>query len=125
MLDPSGMYPKGFHPIKINRSRDFKGQPEHYGRTQRPPRYYLIDFGLSCQYSSRDVLDEPIRGGDKSAPEHKLGRLCNPFYTDIYYLGNLIKERFLEVMLFEVGSKLVAWLIGSFRGTVASSSWRN
>ncbi|KAI9434409.1 hypothetical protein F5148DRAFT_1267698, partial [Russula earlei] len=62
--------PEGFHPVKINRSKDFKGKPEHYDRTQRPPRYYLID------------------------------RLwpCNPFHTDIYYLGNLVRERFMKVM---------------------------
>ncbi|SRR5216684_8640856 len=102
MLDPSGMYPDGFHPIKINRSKDFKGTAARYDRTQRPPRYYLIDFGLSRQYSSRNVLDKPLRGGDKSAPEHRHGRLCNPFHTDIYYLGNLIRERFIMVLLLNV-----------------------
>ncbi|KAI0245155.1 hypothetical protein BJV78DRAFT_1140876, partial [Lactifluus subvellereus] len=69
MFDPSSMYPEGFHPTRINRSRDFKRRAKGYTRTQRPTRYYLIDFGLSRQYSSRDVLDEPLRGGDKSAPE--------------------------------------------------------
>jgi serine/threonine protein kinase len=101
MLDPSGMYPDGFHPIKINRSKDFKGTAARYDRTQRPPRYYLIDFGLSRQYSSRNVLDKPLRGGDKSAPEHRHGRLCNPFHTDIYYLGNLIRERFIMVLFLD------------------------
>ena len=105
MLDPSGMYPDGFHPVKINRTRDFKGKAARYDRTQRPPRYYLIDFGLSRQYSSRNALDKPLRGGDKSAPEHQNqnGRLCNPFHTDIYYLGNLIRERFLKVQFLNVG----------------------
>lgn len=108
MLDPSGMYPDGFHPIQINRSRDFKGNAERYDRTQRPPRYYLIDFGLSRQYSSRNALDDPLRGGDKSAPEHQNRRRCNPFHTDIYYLGNLIRERFMRViMLLEL-----SWLRG-------------
>jgi len=96
MLDPSGMYPEGFHPIKIDRSRNFEGKVEQYDRTQRPPRYYLIDFGLSRQYNSRNVLDEPIRGGDKSAPEHQRARWCNPFHTDIYHLGNLVRERFTK-----------------------------
>ena len=102
MLDPSGMYPDGFHPIKINRTKDFKGKAPRYDRTQRPPRYYLIDFGLSRQYSSRNALDRPLRGGDKSAPEHQDGRPCNPFHTDIYYLGNLVRERFLKVLLLDV-----------------------
>ncbi len=65
MLDPSGMYPDGFHPIKINRSKDFKGTAARYDRTQH-------------------------------------GRLCNPFHTDIYYLGNLIRERFIMVLLLNV-----------------------
>ncbi|KAH9983844.1 kinase-like domain-containing protein [Russula vinacea] len=75
MLDPSGMYPKGFHPVQIDRSRDFRGTAKRFTRTWRPTRYYLIDFGLSRRYSSRNALDEPLRGGDKTAPEHRLGRL--------------------------------------------------
>jgi hypothetical protein len=100
MLDPSGMYPEGFHPIKIDRNRNLEGKAEQYDRTQQPPRYILIDFGLSRQYSSRSVLDEPIRGGDKSAPEHQRARWCNPFPTDIYHLGNLVRERFTKVILY-------------------------
>ncbi|KAF8494179.1 kinase-like domain-containing protein [Russula emetica] len=91
----SGMYPKGYHPIQLNRSPNFKGQARRYTRTARPPRYYLIDFGLSRRYSSRNALDEPLRGGDKSAPEHRHGGRCNPFRTDIYYLGNLVREHFI------------------------------
>jgi serine/threonine protein kinase len=97
MLDPSGMYPQGFHPVQIDRRRDFKGKSQGYDRTHRPPRYYLIDFGLSRQYSSRNAVDNPVRGGDKSAPEHQLGRQCNPFHTDIYHFGNLIRLRFMKV----------------------------
>jgi hypothetical protein len=44
-------------------------------------------------------LDEPLRGGDKTAPEHRRGGQCNPFRTDIYYLGNLIREQFMQVRL--------------------------
>ena len=97
MLDPSGMYPNGFHPIQINLSRNFKGRAKRFTRTRRPTRYYLIDFGLSRRYSSRNALDEPLRG-IKSAPEHHFGRLCNPFHTDIHDLGYLVRERFLKVI---------------------------
>jgi serine/threonine protein kinase len=96
MLDASQMFPQGFHPVQIDRSLNFKGRAKRHSRTERPPRYYLIDFGLSRRYSSRDVLDEPIRGGDKSAPEHSRGGQCNPFFTDIYYLGNLVRECFIR-----------------------------
>lgn len=97
MLDPSRMYPYGFHPVKIDRKRNFNGKATAYTRTQRPSRYLLIDFGLSRQYTSRDAVDDPLRGGDKSAPEHKSQRQSNPFYTDIYYIGNLVREKFTKV----------------------------
>ncbi|KAH9045910.1 hypothetical protein EDB83DRAFT_2638002 [Lactarius deliciosus] len=47
-LDPSRMYPDGFHPTQINRGRGFRGRAKRHTRTAgtgRPPRYYLIDFG--------------------------------------------------------------------------------
>jgi hypothetical protein len=97
MLDPSGMYPNGFHPVQIDRKKNFEGKATAYTRTQRPPRYILIDFGLSRQYLSRDAVDYPLRGGDKSAPEHKLPRPSNPFCTDVYYIGNLVREKFIAV----------------------------
>ena len=91
------MYPNGFHPIQINRRRDFRGRAKRFTRTSRPTRYYLIDSGLSRQYISGNALDQPIRGGDESAPEYRVGNLCNPFHTDIYYLGNLLREHFSKV----------------------------
>ena len=97
MSDSSKMYPNGFHPAKIDRNRNFKGTAKAYTRTQRPPRYFLIDFGLSRQYVSRDAMDEPLPGEDKSAPEHRSKRRCNPFHTDIYYIGNLVRQDFMKV----------------------------
>ncbi|KAI9446060.1 hypothetical protein H4582DRAFT_2163423, partial [Lactarius indigo] len=96
MFDPSQMYPNGFHPVMIDRNRNFEGTAKAYTRTQRPPRYYFVDFGLSCQYTSRNAMDEPLRGGDKSAPEHRSRQRCNPFHTDIYYLGNLVRQKFMK-----------------------------
>ncbi|KAH9035561.1 hypothetical protein EDB85DRAFT_868892 [Lactarius pseudohatsudake] len=96
MFDPSQMYPNGFHPVKINRNRNFEGTAKAHTRTQHPPRYYFINFGLSRQYTSRDATDEPLRGGDESAPELRSRRPCNPFQTDIYYIGNLIRQKFIK-----------------------------
>ncbi|KAI0037676.1 hypothetical protein FA95DRAFT_1684840 [Auriscalpium vulgare] len=73
VLNPSGMYPSSFHPIKMNRSKNFYGFAKSYTRTQHPPHYYLIDFGLSRYYDPADgvSLDEAVRGGDKSVPEFR------------------------------------------------------
>lgn len=41
----------------------------------------------------------PLHDGDKQAPEHWIATWCNPFYTDIYYLGNLVRQEFIQVRL--------------------------
>ena len=105
MMDSNRMYPHGFHPIQMERSRDRKGLAKHYDRTRRPPKYYFIDFGISRRYNPDDgpPLEEPIRGGDKSVPEfQKSDAPCDPFPTDVYYLGNVIRLDFLLVSYFVV-----------------------
>jgi len=96
MFESSAMYPTGFHPVKLNRNRDFKGEATAYTRTQRPPRYLFIDFGLSRRYTTRD---EPLHhdGGDRSAPGLKSQKWSNPFHTDVYYIGNLVRNEFMRV----------------------------
>jgi hypothetical protein len=104
MLDPSNMYPESFHPADIKRSKDFRRKAKACSRTRRPSQYLLIDFGLSRRYDPADgpPSDVPIRGGDKSAPEHREGKTSyNPFPTDVYYLGNLVREDYLEVYKFK------------------------
>jgi hypothetical protein len=97
------MYPASFHPAKPNKRRDWKGQATYYTRTQRPPRYWLADYGLSKIYdlSKGSPMDIPILGGDQSLPEylkHK-NQLCNQFAVDIYCLGNWVKREFIDVSI--------------------------
>ena len=100
MLDPTDMFPESFHPTAIHRSKDFRRKVKWHSRTRCPTRYFLIDFGLSRRYDPANgpPLDVPLRGGDKSAPEHQ-DRVTrhNPFPTDVYYLGNLVREDFMQV----------------------------
>lgn len=102
MLDPTKMYPKGFNPerpyMKVDRSGHVSPSCT---RTACWPRYYLIDFGHARRYDPADGIPNEaiIRGGDKTAPEHchpDPSLACNPFPTDIYYLGNLLREYFLD-----------------------------
>jgi serine/threonine protein kinase len=101
MLDPSNMFPESFHPAVIDRSKDFRQKAKWYSRTRRPTRYLLIDFGLSRRYDPANgpPLEKPLRGGDKSAPEQQDRETpCNPFPTDVYYLGNLVREYYIQVI---------------------------
>jgi len=99
MMDGS-MFPRGWHPRADAMTRDCKRTTIPTTRTLRPPKYYLIDFGISRRYNLDEdaPLEHPIFGGDKSVPEFKKSIApCNPFPTDIYYMGNFIRTEFLEV----------------------------
>jgi hypothetical protein len=93
------MYPNGLHAVKIDRDRNFKGTANVRTGRRPPPFYYFTGFDLSCHYESRDVLDEPLHGRHQSAPEHQSQTQCNPFHADIYYIGNLVRQEFMEVRL--------------------------
>ena len=101
-MDPTELYPNGFHPVYIDRNRNFKGKAKCYTRTEKPPKYFIIDFGLSKYYDPKKgpPREGVIFGGDKSVPEFQGDGVKNfhdPFPTDIYYTGNVIRQRFLQV----------------------------
>lgn len=100
MMDAKDMHAEPYHPVLTYMKRDFSGYVSHYTRTQRPPKYYFIDFGLSRRYdaSEENPLEYPIFGGDKSVPEFRNNEdvPMNPFPTDVYYLGNVVREQFLN-----------------------------
>ncbi|KAJ7147612.1 hypothetical protein C8R43DRAFT_889589 [Mycena crocata] len=100
MMDATRLYPDGFHPKDIERSRNCQGKAAHTTRTKCNPKYYLINFGLAHVYDPANPrLDNAVRGGDKTVPEFQgkgSAQLHDPFPVDIYYLGNMIKREFLE-----------------------------
>ena len=104
MMDLS-IFPEPPNPVTVSRSYDFKRRVRPWTRTSRPPKYYIIDFGLSRRYAPTEMCpwETIILGGDKTVPEHKDQRIPqNPFWTDIYYLGNMIREDFMQVCLTSV-----------------------
>lgn len=101
-MDPIPLLSEIPHPIRRERSYDYKRKVKQRTRTEYPTRYYIIDFGLSRKFSPGDELIAPVsRGGDKSVPEYKdpSRTVSNPFAIDVYCLGNLIQEWFVAVRL--------------------------
>lgn len=106
MLDPTPLYPQPYHPLQIRSTMDLKRDVKHHSRTSKPTKYYPIDFGISRKYNPNagPPTEYPIWGGDKTVPEFQNSdEACNPFPTDIYYLGNLIREDFLQVRCSIIG----------------------
>ncbi|KAF7312510.1 Protein kinase domain-containing protein [Mycena indigotica] len=96
--DPTLLFPWGFHPVYTTQDPANLRPASHIARTFCWPRYFIIDFGLSRRYDpfGGPPLEPVIRGGDRSPPEHhKHPLVCNPFPTDIYFLGNFLKQDFL------------------------------
>lgn len=92
------MFPCSYHFAARRYNRDYASPAKHYTRTERPPKYSWTDFGLSHKFDPRWELS--ILGGGKSAPKHQRERYnvpCDPIATDMYYVGNLVKEKFLMV----------------------------
>lgn len=100
MLDPADLYPESFHPMATSLNKNYSGKAKHFTRTQRPPKYYFIDFGISRRYDSSVINPKeiPIWGGDKSVPEFQnSNEPQDPFATDVFYIGNAIRKDFILV----------------------------
>lgn len=100
MMDPRGLYPNMYHPLNRYFDVGNNHRAKHYTRTLKPVKYYFIDFGISRKFDPQGgpPRELPILGGDRTAPELQNCRVpIDPFPTDIYYLGNFIREEILKV----------------------------
>ncbi|CAK5280704.1 unnamed protein product, partial [Mycena citricolor] len=98
VVDPTKLFPGGTHPVHTIMNPEFTKLSTAVSRTSCWPRYYIIDFGWSVRYDPKDglVSETVVLGGDRSPPEHRIyGRPCNPFPTDVYTIGNILRTRFL------------------------------
>ncbi|KAJ3845458.1 kinase-like domain-containing protein [Lentinula raphanica] len=97
-MEADAMYTRPYHPMRPKKRYDWSGRALHHSRTRCPPRYYLIDFGCSRMYdpSQPRPAEYAIRSGGYTPPEGLQGIPCDPFATDVYILGNLIRISFLD-----------------------------
>lgn len=103
MMDADAMFPKGFHPVST--AMDTSGSklvhPKRRRDTTPAVRYYFIDFGISSMFdhgaAERKVTG--LEGQDPSVPELSLTVPYDPFLVDVYILGNVFKQSFLDVGL--------------------------
>lgn len=99
MMDASAMYPRGFHPMKERTLPDLSGPAPVLHRIDVPVKYYFIDFGISTRFPAdqhpRLVLG--TQGLDDEVPELSDTTPYDPFKTDIFIIGNLLRQEFLQV----------------------------
>ncbi|KAF7797588.1 hypothetical protein EIP86_008788 [Pleurotus ostreatoroseus] len=101
MMEAAPLFPKLFHPQDTFCTADGRDLAEaKYSRTEHPVKYYLIDFGLSGIYDpyKGHTSALPVLSGDKTVPEYQnnMDRAQEVYPTDVYYIGNMIRESFLQ-----------------------------
>ncbi|QRV72160.1 kinase domain protein [Ceratobasidium sp. AG-Ba] len=101
MMDKRPLYEESFHPFHQHRTLDGKRRilPKHV-RSQRPVRYYYIDFGYAKWF--KDIsTSRTVSGvyGKERAPEQLAGAPHDPFKVDIYQLGAIVRRDLIPVRL--------------------------
>ncbi|KAI0077229.1 hypothetical protein K474DRAFT_1596436 [Panus rudis PR-1116 ss-1] len=97
MMDARSIYPKDHHPVRLDYTPDGVFDAPQYNRIDHPVRYYFIDFGISSLFQpgeSRLVVG--AKGQDKSPPELSNKIPYDPFPLDVYILGHVYQEEFVE-----------------------------
>ncbi|EJD41144.1 hypothetical protein AURDEDRAFT_36933, partial [Auricularia subglabra TFB-10046 SS5] len=102
VMDAVHLYQEPFHPMRPL-TRPYGTRPaQHLERhqSQKPVRYYFIDFEGSLHFdgSTRPLVTRQI-GQDKTVPEEcdPDAGPCDPFAVDVYCLGNVLVEDWLGV----------------------------
>lgn len=94
MMDARALYEEPFHPFYQSRALDGK-RPIYpkYLRSQRPVRYYFIDFGYAKWFRDdkepRTVVGFRAR---EQTPEQMEGNPYDPFKADVYQLGAILRR---------------------------------
>ncbi|KAF8600263.1 hypothetical protein BDV93DRAFT_496918 [Ceratobasidium sp. AG-I] len=94
MMNGQLLYDEPFHPFNQHLALDGK-RPLYrkYTRSQRPIKYYYIDFGYAKWF--REVNGPQLITGLRArepTPEQLLGQPYDPFKADVYQLGAIIRR---------------------------------
>ncbi|KAJ4499779.1 hypothetical protein C8R41DRAFT_813569, partial [Lentinula lateritia] len=70
----------------------------HHSCTCCPPTHFLIDFGQSRMYNPSQPCpsEYALKPGSYTPPEGDADIPCDPFATDVYILGTMIRTSFLD-----------------------------
>ena len=50
MMDGRQLYPDDHHPVRVQLTPDMTNFARYLSRTERPVKYYYIDYGMSTHF---------------------------------------------------------------------------
>ncbi|KAI0767251.1 kinase-like domain-containing protein [Fomes fomentarius] len=99
MMDATAIFPRGFHPVTdICLPDDITRFAPTLPRSKVPVTYYFVDFGISSLFAG-DQASRLVTGSfglDEEVPELSDEVPYDPFKVDIFILGNLFCQTFVE-----------------------------
>ena len=116
MMSTQEMHPEPYHVMAPYMNRTLTARAKKpFTRTAKPPKYFIIDFGMSRRYSPDDPnpTETSPDGGDGTVPEfnNSVNPVPhNPFAVDIYCMGNVIQEVILDVSSLKPTSRATGYL---------------
>ena len=121
LMDASGMFPEGFHPVLTLFTPDIQTIAKCVPRRDASPpvKYYFIDYGISSHFAPGQLrLVVGHHGIDQTVPELSCTQLYDPFKVDIFLIGCVFLEIFWQVRTIRTSVALV--LMAVLRGTLMS-----
>ena len=95
MMDPTPLFPNGFHPVDDLFLPDLSTLARPLSRigADPPVKYYFIDFGISVHIPrGHPRLAIGADGLDQEVPELSEFVPYDPFKVDVFILGNVFTQ---------------------------------
>lgn len=96
MVDAASMYPKGYHPVRVDSLPDISIRAPFIPRIAvwPPVKYYFVDFGIAVRIPPEvhPKLALGDLGIDQEVPELSVTTPYDPFRVDIFILGNVFRR---------------------------------
>ncbi|KAG6824814.1 hypothetical protein H0H92_005723 [Tricholoma furcatifolium] len=101
MADSSHLFSSPPHPVQKGMRFDLAGPATIItSRTDKPVKYYFVDFRCSEKFSCKEKASRKVPwGSNKTVPEwHSPENTthCNPFPVDVYCMGHYISSHFVD-----------------------------
>ena len=97
-MDAAAMFPRSFHPMVQTHLPDLSAAAPMLSRSTVPIHYYIIDFGISTQFTpDQSTLVVGTLGLDREPPELSDSVPYDPFKLDVFLIGNMVRRRLIGV----------------------------
>ena len=92
MMDATGMFPSGFHPVQTRYLPDYSELAPRLSRSSVPVKYYFVDFSVAVRVPAGNAvaLATGMFHTEPEVPEMSFYAPYDAFLVDVFILGHMI-----------------------------------